>query len=327
MQTRRLGNSSLELTTIGLGTWAMGGGDWRFGWGDQDEREAIDAIIAAVDHGINWVDTAAVYGGGASETILGKALKELGPSRRPLVATKCGRVMRNPETIDKVLKRDSVIAECEGSLQRLGVDCIDLYQLHWPEPDEDIEEGWSALVELKRQGKVREIGVSNHNAAQLERLQAIYPVASLQPPYRLITPEIEQTILPYCATHNIGVVCSSPMYKGLLTGKFDVARVKALGEKDHRSRDVRFQSPQLEAHLGLVECLASVASKNNRSLAELAIAWVLRRPEVTSAIVGGRRPAQVAETVKAADWQLSDEDIATIEQLRAGHRQAMMRAF
>ncbi len=179
----------------------------------------------------------------------------------------------------------------------------------------------------RRQGKVREIGVSNHNAAQLERLQAIYPVASLQPPYSLITPEIEPSILPYCAKHNIGVVCYSPMYKGLLTGKFTLERVKALGVKDHRSRDVRFQSPQLEVHLGLVECLASIASKNGRSLAELAIAWVLRRPEVTSAIVGGRRPAQVAETVKAADWQLSDEDIATIEQLRAGHRQAMLHAY
>lgn len=326
MQTRRLGNSSLELTTIGLGTWAIGGGDWRFGWGDQDEREAIDAILAAVDHGINWIDTAAVYGGGASETIVGKALKELGPARRPIVATKCGRIMRDPVTIDKVLKQDSVMAECEASLKRLGIDCIDLYQLHWPEPDEDIEEGWSALVELKRQGKVREIGVSNHNVAQLERLQAISPVASLQPPYSLITPEIEKNILPYCAEQHIGVVCYSPMYKGLLTGKFTIERVKALSEKDHRSRDVRFQSPQLEAHLGLVECLASVAAKNGRSLAELAIAWVLRRPEVTSAIVGSRRPAQVAETVQAADWQLSDEDLTTIEQLRAGHRQAMLSA-
>lgn len=326
MQTRPLGNSSLEITPIGLGTWAIGGGDWRFGWGDQDEREAIDAIRTAVDHGINWIDTAAVYGGGASEALVGKALRELGSERRPIVATKCGRVMRDPNTIDKVLKRESVIAECEDSLRRLGIDCIDLYQLHWPEPDEDIEEGWSALVELKKQGKVREIGVSNHNVEQLRRLQSIHPVASLQPPYSLIAPEAEQAILPYCGEHHIGVICYSPMYKGLLTGKFTQERAEALSEKDHRSRDPHFQSPQLDAHLGLVECLAPIAKERGRSLAELAIAWVLHRPEVTAAIVGSRRPAQVIETIQAAEWELSDEELTTIEQLRAGHRQALLHA-
>lgn len=327
METRLLGNSSLELSIIGLGTWAIGGGDWRFGWGDQDEREAIDTVIAAMDHGINWIDTAAVYGGGVSEAIVGKALKELGPDRRPIIATKCGRVMRDAETIDKILKRESIIAECEASLKRLGVDCIDLYQLHWPEPDEDIEEGWATLVELKQQGKVREIGVSNHNVQQLTRLQTIHPVASLQPPYSMITPEIEGEVLPYCGANNIGVVCYSPMYKGLLTGKFSLEQIAALGEKDHRTRDPRFQSPQVEAHLGLVECLAPIARDNGRSLAELAIAWVLRRSEVTSAIVGSRRPTQVAETIKAAGWKLSTQELTTIEQLLAGHRQAMLRGF
>lgn len=325
MQTRQLGNTDLHLTVIGFGSWAIGGGDWRFGWGDQDQREAIDAIVAAVDLGINWIDTAAVYGGGKSEEIVGKALQELGPTRRPLVATKCGRVMRDPNTIDKVLKRDSIMAECDASLRRLGVDCIDLYQMHWPEPDEDIEEGWSTLVELKQQGKVREIGVSNHNMQQLERLQAIHPVASLQPPYSLITPEVEDEILPYCGANKIGVVCYSPMYKGLLTGKFTAERAANLSEKDHRSRDPRFQSPQIEVHLGLVDCLRPIAAKHNRSLAELSIAWVLRRPEVTSAIVGGRRPAQVKEIIGAADWTLSPEDIETITQLQAGHRQALLR--
>ncbi len=325
METRQLGNSDLHLTRIGLGTWAIGGGDWRFGWGPQDEQEAIDAILAAVDAGINWIDTAAVYGGGVSETLVGKAVKQLAPDRRPIIATKCGRVLRSPEQIDKVLKRESIIAECEASLRRLDVDCIDLYQLHWPEPDEDIEEGWSTLLDLKQQGKVREIGVSNHNASQLKRLQAIHPVASLQPPYSLITPDIESETLPYCGKQNIGVICYSPMYKGLLTGKFTAERAAELSEADHRSRDPQFQAPRIEAHLGLVECLASIATKNNRSLAELSIAWVLRRPEVTAAIVGSRRPSQVAETVSAATWQLSEEDQETIEQLRAGHRQALLQ--
>ncbi len=316
MRTRQLGNSDLHLTVIGFGSWAIGGGEWRFGWGDQDEREAIDAVVAAVDHGINWIDTAAVYGGGRSEELVGKALQELGPARRPLIATKCGRVMRDASTIDKVLKRESVLAECEASLSRLGVDCIDLYQMHWPEPDEDIEEGWQALVELKQQGKVREIGVSNHSVSQLQRLAAIHPVASLQPPYSLITPEIEKELLPYCGQHKIGVVCYSPMYKGLLTGKFTRERVADLSEKDHRSRDPRFQSPQLERNLQLVENLRPIAETQGRSLAELAIAWVLRRPEVTSAIVGGRRPSQVAEIVSAADWILSDDEVQAIEAAR-----------
>lgn len=315
MQTRQLGNTSLHLTVIGFGSWAIGGGEWRFGWGDQDEREAIDAVVAAIDHGINWIDTAAVYGGGKSEELVGKALRELGPSRRPIVATKCGRVMRDPDTIDKILKRESIIAECEASLQRLGVDCIDLYQMHWPEPDEDIEEGWQTLVELKRQGKVREIGVSNHSVAQLRRLQAIHPVASLQPPYSLIVPEAEQELLPYCGQNNIGVVVYSPMYKGLLTGKFTRERAATLSEKDHRSRDPRFQPPQLERHLQLVDDLRPIAERNGRTLTELAIAWVLRRPEVTSAIVGARRPAQVEEIVSAADWSLSPDDIQAIDRL------------
>ena len=322
MRTRQLGNTDLHLTVIGFGSWAIGGGEWRFGWGDQDEREAIQAIVAAVDHGINWIDTAAVYGGGQSETLVGKALQELGPQHRPLVATKCGRVMRDAQTIDKVLKRESIIAECHASLKRLGIECIDLYQLHWPEPDEDIEEGWQTLVELKQQGKVREIGVSNHSVEQLKRLQAIHPVASLQPPYSLIVPQAEEELLPYCQQQQIGVVCYSPMYKGLLTGKFTRQRAAELSDKDHRSRDPHFQSPQLERHLQLVDRLRPLATARGRSLAELAIAWVLRRPEVTSAIVGGRRPAQVAEVAAAAEWILSEDEIQTIEAARQEHAAA-----
>ena len=326
MQTNQLGNSSLHLTRVGFGSWAIGGGDWRFGWGDQDEREAIDAILAAVDSGINWIDTAAVYGGGKSEEIVGKALKELPTEQRPIVATKCGRVMRDPETIDKVLKRESILAECEASLNRLGVDCIDLYQMHWPEPDEDIEEGWTTLVELKKQGKVREIGVSNHNVKQLERLQAIHPVASLQPPYSMLRREIEAELVPFCERNNIGIICYSPMGKGLLTGKFTLERARSLSEKDHRSRDPQFQSPQIEAALGLVECLAPIAAKHGKSLAELSIAWVLRLPAVTAAIVGSRSPTQVRETSGVGDWSIPDEDIETINQLLHGYSQALRHA-
>lgn len=326
MKTQQLGNTDLHFTKIGLGTWAIGGGDWNFGWGDQDESEAVEAVVAAIDQGINWIDTAAVYGGGVSESLVGKALAKLGSDRRPFVATKCGRVMRSPTQIDKVLKRDSVIEECEASLRRLGIDCIDLYQMHWPEPDEDIEEGWQALVDLKAQGKVREIGVSNHSVEQLKRLQAIHPVASLQPPFSLIQPGAEKEILPYCAAESIGIVAYSPMYKGLLTGKFTEQRVASLSEKDHRSRDANFQAPKLAAHLGLVECLKPIADKAGRSLAELAIAWVLSHPPVTSAIVGARRPSQVAEIISAAEWELSAEEQTTITQLRAGHQQALFHA-
>ncbi len=223
--------------------------------------------------------------------------------------------MQSPTVIDKVLKRESIIAECEASLQRLGIDCIDLYQMHWPEPDEDIEEGWQTLVELKQQGKVREIGVSNHSVEQMQRLQAIHPIASLQPPYSLLRRDIEARILPFCGQVNIGVVCYSPMQKGLLTGKFTLERAQNLSSKDHRCRDPQFQSPQIEKHLRLVEGLRSIAAEHSKTVAQLAIAWTLRRPEVTSAIVGSRSPKQVAETAAAGDWQLDAATVQAIEQL------------
>ena len=312
MQFRTLGNSGEDISVVGLGTWAIGGGDWQFGWGDQDEQAAIDTIIKAVDVGVNWIDTAAVYGLGSSESILGKALQQIPANDRPLIATKCGRTNLGKDGIGKCLKRDSIVAECESSLQRLQVESIDLYQLHWPEPNEDIEEGWQTLVELKQQGKVKHIGVSNHSVEQMQRLQKIHPITSLQPPYSMIAADIEEEILPFCAKHNIGVICYSPMGKGLLTGTFTADRVAGLSENDHRSRDPRFQSPQLEINLEFVSNLQSVAESLGWTVAELSIAWTLRRPEVTAAIVGARRPDQIAQTVVAGSRTLSQPDIESI---------------
>jgi aryl-alcohol dehydrogenase-like predicted oxidoreductase len=325
MQTRLLGRSGLELTTIGLGTWAIGGGDWRFGWGPQDEQDAVRAVVRAVELGVNWVDTAAVYGNGRSEELVGKALRQLPAARRPLVATKCSRIIQPDGAIEGVLKRASILKECEASLRRLGIDVIDLYQLHWPLPDEDIEEGWETLVDLRKQGKVRHIGVSNFSVEQIQRLMPIQPVESQQPPYSMIRPEVERDVLPYCEENRIGVVCYSPMGKGLLTGKFTRERAEALPESDHRSRDASFSGKNLEANLQLVEGLVQVAARHGRSIAQLAIAWTLRRPEVTSAIVGARRPDQIEETVSAGDWKLDDEDIHRIDRLLAD-RQAKLAA-
>lgn len=326
MELRQLGQSSLRLTTVGFGSWAIGGGDWSFGWGDQNEEDSIQAIQAAVRGGINWIDTAPVYGGGISEQIVGKAIGQLPSSQRPLIATKCGRVMHSDRSIEKVLKRQSILAECDSSLKRLRVECIDLYQMHWPEPDADIEEGWGTLVELKQLGKVREIGVSNHNVHQLQRLHAIHPVCSLQPPYSMLNRSIEKEILPFCQQQKIGIIAYSPLAKGLLTGKFTLERARQLSTKDHRSRDPQFQSPTLDIHLGLVDCLRNLADKHGKSLLELAVAWVLRRPEVTSAIVGARNPSQVTEILRAGQWQLPDEDLQTIQHLLSGHQQALCSA-
>lgn len=290
----------------------MGGGDWQFGWGDQDDQESVNTIRQALEGGINWIDTAAVYGHGRSESTVGKALQGIPASERPFIATKCGRTTLPNGEIGKCLSRNSVLAECEGSLRRLGVDCIDLYQMHWPEPDEQIEEGWQALVELKQQGKVRHIGVSNHNVAQLERLQKIHPVTSLQPPYSMIAADIEAEILPWCGRHQVGVIAYSPMGKGLLTGTFTADRVSSLSEKDHRSRDPRFQPPQLDINLTFVAALEKIAQELGWTLPELAIAWVLRRPEMTAAIVGARRPDQIAQTALAGDRSLDAATDASI---------------
>ncbi len=313
MRTRKLGWTDLHLTTIGLGTWAIGGGGWKFGWGYQDDSESIAAIVHAIDKGINWIDTAAVYGFGHSELVVGKAIKEL--PERPLIATKCCRKWDNEGNITSSLKSNSIRGEVESSLKRLDIDVIDLYQIHWPEPEEDIEEAWSTIAYLIEEGKIRYAGVSNFNIEQIERIKNIHPVASLQPPYSMLKRNIEEKLLGYCEENEIGVIVYSPMQKGLLTGKFNIKRAQNLPEDDHRKRDPQFQEPELSINLKFVESLSKISDKHGNSVAQLAIAWILKRREVTSAIVGTRHPSQIEETAAAGDWILSDDDINAIEVL------------
>lgn len=310
MQTNRLGWTDLELTTIGLGTWVMGGGGWSFAWGPQDDEESISTIHRAIELGINWIDTAPVYGLSHAEEVVGKALKGL--KEKPIIATKCGRVWDEDGNISGCLKKDSIHSEVEESLGRLGIDVIDLYQIHWPIPDEDIEEAWGAIADLIREGKVRYGGVSNFSVEQLKRIHPIHPVASIQPPYSILVRDIEHELLSFCEENNIGVIAYSPMQKGLLTGTFTSERMQNLPEDDHRRRDPMFQEPELSNNLAFVEKLCSVAEKKGRTVAQLAISWVLRRPEVTTAIVGARHPFQIEETVVAGELMLSKEDIDAI---------------
>jgi len=321
MQTRKLGWTGLNLSTIGLGTWAIGGGGWKFSWGPQDDRESISTIQHALELGINWIDTAAVYGLGHSEEIVGKAIKRL--RDKPIIATKCGRVWDKDGNIFGRLRKKSIRSEVEASLKRLKVEIIDLYQIHWPEPDEEIEEAWATIADLIKEGKIRYAGVSNFSVEQIKRIQPIHPVASLQAPYSMLERRIEEKLLKYCSENNMGVVLYSPMQKGILTGKFTRERVRNLPKDDHRRRDPHFQEPELSANLKLVEDLRSIAEKNGKTVAQLAIAWVLRRPEVTSAIVGARHPSQIRETVVAGEWVLSKKDIATIEALLDRRRKAL----
>jgi len=314
MQTRQLGFTDLHLTTVGLGAWAMGGGGWKFGWGAQDDQESIDTIHRAIDLGVNWIDTAPVYGTGHSEEVLGKALKTAG--KKPIVATKCGRSWDDTRTPFPDLKADTIRKEIESSLQRLGVETIDLYQMHWPQPDPDIEEAWSVIADAVQAGKIRYAGVCNFNVAQMKRLQAIHPIASLQPPYSMLVRGAEDELLGFCAANKIGVVAYSPMQKGILTDKFTREFVGSLATDDHRKNfDANFQEPALSKNLKLVEGLKPIAQKHGMLVAQLAIAWVLRRPEVTAAIVGARRPSQIEETAAGGDFTLSESDIASIETL------------
>src|SRR5215472_8944279 len=266
MHLKRLGNSDMDLTPIGIGAWAMGGSGWAFAWGPQDDDESIEAIHAALDRGVNWIDTAAVYGLGHSEEVVARALA--GRRKRPYVFTKCERTWNEQRQIQKVLKRDSIRQECEDSLRRLKVDVIDLYQIHWPEPDEDVEEGWETLARLKDEGKVRWIGVSNFNVAQLERCRKIAPITSLQPPYSAISPEIEDAILPYCKEHGIGVIVYSPMKSGLLSGGMTKERVAAFPEDDFRKRALAFQEPQLTRNLALAGVMKDIGARHGRSAGE-----------------------------------------------------------
>jgi len=311
MQTRQFGNSDMQITPLGLGTWAIGGGGWAFGWGPQDDEASIATIHRAIDLGINWIDTAAVYGLGHSEEIVAKALK--GRSDRPYVFTKGSRVWNDQGEITSSLKEQSLRREVENSLRRLEVDTIDLYQLHWPNPHPDIEEGWSTLAKLKSEGKLRYIGVSNFSVEQMERARKIAPITSLQAPYSLIKRDIERDILPYCQEHNIGVIVYSPMMSGLLSGKMTRERIDNFPEDDWRKRNEEFQEPRLSRNLKLASLLQDIGYPYNRTTAEVAIAWTLRHPAVTGAIVGGRRPEQVEEIIGAAEFRLSESELEQIE--------------
>jgi aryl-alcohol dehydrogenase-like predicted oxidoreductase len=317
MQTRPLGHSDLQITPIGFGAWAIGGGGWAFGWGPQDDADSIASIREAIDLGINWIDTAAVYGLGRSERVVAKALE--GVANRPYVFTKCERVWDDQGAISGRLKADSIRAECEASLKRLAVDVIDLYQIHWPQPDEDIEEGWAAVASLQKEGKVRWIGVSNFDAPQMERARQIAPITSLQPPYSLVQRGVEAEILPYAQAHGIGVIAYSPMASGLLTGAFSAERLASLPAEDWRHRNKNYQEPLLSRNLALVDLLRAIGSKHGRTPGQVAIAWVLGNPAVTGAIVGARRPGQLSELVGAADLELAADDRAALERFLADH--------
>ena len=310
MNTKKLGNSDLEITPVGFGAWAIGGSGWEFAWGDQDDKASVAAIHRGLELGVNWIDTAAVYGMGHSEEVVARELKTWSGTR-PYVFTKCGLLGDEQGYVHRNLKAASIRRECENSLRRLKVNTIDLYQIHWP--SEDLEEGWEEMARLQKEGKVRWIGVSNFDANQLGRAERIAEITSLQPPYSLIRREIEAEILPYCQSHGIGVIVYSPMQSGLLTGAMTRERVAKLPESDWRSRDPEFREPKLSENLALVERLRKVGEKYGRPPGQVAVAWVLRNPAVTAAIVGARNAQQVEKNVGAAELQLTDEDVAEIE--------------
>jgi aryl-alcohol dehydrogenase-like predicted oxidoreductase len=314
MDTRQLGQTDLHITPIGFGAWAIGGGEWVGGWGSQDDQESIAAIHRALELGINWIDTAPAYGLGRSEQVVAQALK--GRSERPYIFTKCAIRWREDRSIYNSLTAESVREEVENSLRRLETDVIDLYQIHWPDPANEIEEAWSTMADLQREGKIRYLGVSNFSIEQMRRLQAIAPVASLQPPYSLVKPQVEDELLPFCLEQQIGVIVYSPMMSGLLTGKMTRERIMNMPDDDWRRNAPEFQEPQLTRNLELVEVLRSIGKRHGRSPGEVAIAWTLRHPAVTGAIVGARRPNQIEGTVGAADFCLSPEELAEIDQAR-----------
>lgn len=310
MTKRTLGNSDLDLTPLGIGAWAIGGGGWAFAWGAQDDDDSIRAIRAGLDAGLNWIDTAAVYGLGHSEAVVAKALEGL--ATKPYVFTKCARRWDENRQIVKILKRDSVREECENSLRRLKVDVIDLYQMHWPEPDEDVEEGWEAMARLKDEGKVRWIGVSNFSVPQLKRAETIAPVTSLQPPYSIVVPDIEKELLPFCQERNIGTLVYSPMKNGLLSGRMTRERIAAMPDDDFRKRTPHFQEPLLTRNLALVEKLREIGDRHGRTPGEVAIAWTLRHSAVTAAIAGLRSADQLSGVIGAAEFRLSAAEVSEI---------------
>jgi aryl-alcohol dehydrogenase-like predicted oxidoreductase len=308
---RTLGNSDLQLTPIGFGAWAIGGGNWEFAWGSQDDKESIAAIHRALELGVNWIDTAAIYGLGHSEEMVGRALKSYGGAK-PLVFTKCSMRWHSDRSIYRSLKAASLAEELEGSLRRLNVETIDLYQIHWPNPEEEIEEGWEALAKLRAQGKIRWIGVSNFNIAQLKQAQSIAPVTSLQPPYSMLRPAVEKELLPYAQANGIGVINYSPMVSGLLTGKMTAERVAAFPADDWRRKAVEFNEPKLTRNLKLVDLLREIGAAHGVVPGVVAVAWTLHNPAITAAIVGGRSAAQVEELAPALNFRLSEEEFARI---------------
>lgn len=310
MEKRQLGNSSLHITRLGIGAWAMGGAGWNGSMGPQNESDSIPAIHAALDHGLNWIDTAALYGLGHSEEVVARALA--GRKPRPYVFTKCERVWDANGTIGACLKAQSVRRECEDSLRRLQTDVIDLYQIHWPEPDADIEEGWAELARLQQEGKVRYIGVSNFSVSQMQRAQTIAPITSLQPPYSIVTRQIEKEILPFTSRHNIGVIVYSPMSAGLLTGAMTRERVANFTAEDWRRNLPNFQEPLLSRNLQVVERLREIGNRHGRSPGEVAIAWTLNHPAVTGAIVGFRSVKQASGIIGAAEFRLLPSEMLEI---------------
>ena len=316
LPTRRLGTSDLEITTVGFGAWAAGGGGWSFGWGPQEDDASIAAMRHAIEHGVNWIDTAAVYGLGHSEEVVGQFLKTLPVSGRPLVFTKCGLEWDEGDRMKvsrRTLQPDSIRRECEASLRRLGVERIDLYQFHWPdEGGVPVEDSWDVMARLVEQGKVRAIGVSNFPVPLLERCEARRHVDSLQPPFSMIKREAGAAQIPWCAAHGTGVICYSPMQSGILTDTFSAARVAAFADDDWRRRGPEFKSPQLERNLALRNALVPVATRHQSTVSAIAIAWVLAWPGVTGAIVGARSPQQVEGWLPAASMNLSGEDLDSI---------------
>jgi aryl-alcohol dehydrogenase-like predicted oxidoreductase len=315
LTTVQLGATGLEITRVGFGAWAIGGGGWEFGWGPQDDDKSIVTIHRALESGVNWIDTAAAYGFGRSEEVVGLALRGMPAGERPYVFTKASLIEGPGRRVEHDLSRDSILREAEASLKRLGIDAIDLYQIHRPIPEQDIEEGWAACAELKEQGLVRHIGVSNFGVEQLRRIQGIAPVETLQPEYSLIEREAEQDILPFAEREQIGVIVYSPMGSGMLTGAMTRERIAHLPDDDWRKHDARFREPQLSQHLALVRRLTRVAGRHGVTPGAIAVAWTLRNPAVDGAIVGARRPDQVDPIVLAAGLELDKADLALIEGL------------
>jgi len=321
LETRTLGLTEMRLTRIGLGAWAIGG-PWQFGWGVQDDNESIKTIRKALDLGINWIDTAPAYGLGHSEEIVGRAIKSY--HGQFYIATKCGTIWDEARQVSHRLKAKSVRAEVEASLRRLGIDVIDLYQIHWPIPDEDIEEAWGEIARLAEEGKIRYAGVSNFSISQIIRVQSIFPVSSLQPPYSMILRDVENELLSFCASNNIGVICYSPMQSGLLTGKYTREKILTLPLDDWRRSNLHFIDPELTFNLTLIDGLQSLSIRRNCTIGQLAIDWVLRRPEITAAIVGARRPFQVEEIIQAAELNLSNDDVREIDGLLDQYEVALL---